>query len=255
MKPGLLFVITAPSGCGKGTLRKALQAERPEIKFCPSVTTRPPRPDEVDGVDYIFVTVEEFMKRKQRNEFVEWAEVYGNYYGTPREDLEQALEQGYVVLLEKDVQGARTLRQAYPDGIFIFILPPSLEELERRITARGTESDAERRIRLDSARREIADLAGFDYVIINEDVERAKDRLVAITLGEMARRGIIASKVQRGARDDKLISQRCDKEDRFQVHSGACSSQAGETDRGRTPKRCAGNGKTGGCCAGGDTQR
>jgi guanylate kinase len=244
MKPGFLFVITAPSGCGKGTLRRALLAEQPDIKFCPSITTRPQRPGEVRGVDYIFVSVEEFIERKRSNELVEWAEVYGNFYGTPKEDLEQALEQGYVVLLEKDVQGARTLRQAYPEGIFIFILPPSFEELERRIRTRGTENDMEQRIRLDSARREIADLAGFDYVIINEDIERATDRLVAITLGERARRDLIASKVQRGARDGKLISERCDTKDRLQVHSGTCSSQTGEANRSRAARRCACDRKT-----------
>jgi guanylate kinase len=255
MKPGLLYVITAPSGCGKGTLRRALLAQQPDIKFCPSVTTRPQRPGEIDGVDYIFVSVEEFMERKQRDQFVEWAEVYGNYYGTPREDLEQALEQGHVVLLEKDVQGARTLRQAYPDGIFIFILPPSFEELQRRIRTRGTENDMEQRVRLDSARREIADLAGFDYVIINEDIERATDRLVAISLGERARRGLIAGKVQRGARDGKLISERCDNEDRFQVHSGAGSGQAGETACSRAARRCAGRRETSGDCHRRDMQR
>lgn len=127
MDRGILFVITAPSGCGKGTLRRVLLEELPDIKFCPSITTRPPRPGEVDGVDYIFVSVEEFMERKQGNQLVEWAEVYGNCYGTPKQELEQALEQGCMVLVEKDVQGARTLRQVYPEGIFIFILPPSFE--------------------------------------------------------------------------------------------------------------------------------
>ncbi|HON87542.1 MAG TPA: guanylate kinase, partial [Bacillota bacterium] len=179
MRKGLLFVVTAPSGCGKGTLRRALLNEHPEIKFCPSITTRQPRPGEIDGVDYTFVSTPDFLRRKDNGEFVEWAEVYGNYYATPREDIEKAIAEGSLVIVEKDVQGARTLRQVYPEGIFIFILPPSMEELRRRIESRGTEKETEMAMRFDSARREIADLSDFDYVIINTDMERAKDRLSA----------------------------------------------------------------------------
>lgn len=244
MQRGLLFVITAPSGCGKGTLRRALLSEQPDIKFCPSITTRRPRPGEVDGVDYVFVSREEFLDRKQRQQLTEWAEVYGNYYGTPRDDIEQALERGSTVLLEKDVQGARTLRQAYPEGIFIFILPPSFEELERRIQTRGTESNMEQRIRLDSARREIADLAGFDYVIINEDIERATGRLVAITLGERARHESFPCKVQRRSRDDKPIVEGCGQKNGFQVHPGTCSSKACKASSGGAGRRSACDGET-----------
>ncbi|HHY69831.1 MAG TPA: guanylate kinase [Bacillota bacterium] len=190
MKKGLLFVITAPSGCGKGTLRRALLDEYTDIKFCPSVTTRQPRPGEVNGVDYTFVSVPEFMRRRDNDEFVEWAEVYGNYYGTPREDVEKALDEGSIVILEKDVQGARALRRVYPEGIFIFILPPSMDELKKRIESRGTENESEKTLRIESAHREIADLSDFDYVIINTDMERAKDRLAAIVLGERVAHGL-----------------------------------------------------------------
>ena len=190
MKKGLLFVITAPSGCGKGTLRRALLDEYTDIKFCPSVTTRQPRPGEVNGVDYTFVSVPEFMRRRDNDEFVEWAEVYGNYYGTPREDVEKALDEGSIVIVEKDVQGARALRRVYPEGIFIFILPPSMDELKKRIESRGTENESEKTLRIESAHREIADLSDFDYVIINTDMERAKDRLAAIVLGERVAHGL-----------------------------------------------------------------
>lgn len=190
MKKGLLFVITAPSGCGKGTLRRALLDEYTDTKFCPSVTTRQPRPGEVNGVDYTFVSVPEFMRRRDNDEFVEWAEVYGNYYGTPREDVEKALDEGSIVILEKDVQGARALRRVYPEGIFIFILPPSMDELKKRIESRGTENESEKTLRIESAHREIADLSDFDYVIINTDMERAKDRLAAIVLGERVAHGL-----------------------------------------------------------------
>ncbi|MBP8613516.1 MAG: guanylate kinase [Firmicutes bacterium] len=202
MKKGLLFVITAPSGCGKGTLRRALLSEHSEIKFCPSITTRQPRPGEVDGVDYTFVSMPEFFRRRENDEFVEWAEVYGNYYATPRQDVEKAIAEGSLIILEKDVQGARTLRKVYPDGIFIFILPPSMEELKRRIESRGTEEESEMAMRFDSARREIADLSDFDYVIINTDMERAKDRLSAIILGERIAHGDYPCESQRRSIDD-----------------------------------------------------
>jgi guanylate kinase len=188
MSRGLLFVITAPSGCGKGTLRRALLADNNEIRFCPSVTTRAPRPGEVDGVDYFFVSREEFSRMKDSGELSEWAEVYGNFYGTPRRDIEETLASGVDVILEKDVQGARTLRGVYPDGVFVFVLPPSVEELRRRISGRGTESEKDMEVRLRSAEGEMSDLSPFDYVIINADIGRAQARLSAIVAGERARR-------------------------------------------------------------------
>lgn len=243
-----MFVITAPSGCGKGTLRQALLSEQPDIKFCPSITTRTPRPGEVEGVDYVFVSKDEFMDRKRRQELAEWAEVYGNYYGTPRVDIEKELEQGSVVLLEKDVQGARTLRRVYPEGIFIFILPPSFEELERRIKTRGTENEMQQRIRLDSARREIADLGDFDYVIINEDLERAKNRLIAITLGERTRLGISACEVKRRSINVKPCVKGFGQKYRVQVYSGACSGKTCKTGSDRARRRSSCSRKTGHNC-------
>ncbi len=187
MSRGRLFVITAPSGCGKGTLRRNLQASDASLVFCPSVTTRPPRPGETDGVDYFFLSREAFESMRDRQELVEWASVYGNFYGTPRKPVEDALSRGADVILEKDVQGARTLRALYPEGVFVFVLPPSMDELRRRILGRGTESDLDRRVRLDSAELEMSDLSGYDYVIINSDLDRATDRLSAIVAGERAR--------------------------------------------------------------------
>ncbi len=188
MTQGLLFVITAPSGCGKGSLRRALTAEDRGIVFCPSVTTRSPRPGETDGADYCFITEQEFFSRVERDELVEWACVYGNYYGTPGKTIDAVRSKGSDVIVEKDVQGARTLRRVYPEGIFIFILPPSLEELRRRIEQRGTEEEHEVNLRLAGARQEISDLSAFDYVIINSDLDRAKERLIAIVAGERVRR-------------------------------------------------------------------
>jgi len=229
MRRGILFVLTAPSGCGKGTLRRALLAEKPHIKFCPSLTTRSPRTGEVDGIDYLFVSREEFLLRKERGELVEWAEVYGNLYGTPRRDIEDTLSQGQDVILEKDIQGAKALRKAYPEGVFIFILPPSFEELRRRMEARGTESDKERHLRLESARREMSDLSAFDYVIINSDANRAKERLVAITAGETARVESrdpgVQPDPQRRSTDDEPVAKGPGEESQLQVHPGDSCGQ------------------------------
>lgn len=264
MKKGILFILTAPSGCGKGTLRRALLDQVPDIKFYPSLTTRPPRSGEVNGVDYVFVSREEFLMRKDRGDLVEWAEVYGNLYGTPREDMEKALSQGQDVILEKDINGARTLKMHYPDGVFIFILPPSFEELRRRMEARGTENEDQKRIRLESARREMSDLSTFDYVIINSDVTRACQRLVAIVTGERARRDIqdqnsvrrcVAPQPQRRSADDESTPKGPGEESRFQVHPGDCRGQKSPADcsQERTsdfPGTEAGNYSFGGDCTG-----
>lgn len=138
-------------------------------------------------MDYFFVSREEFASMRDGRELSEWAEVYGNLYGTPASRIEEVLSSGNDVMLEKDVQGAKTLREAYPEGIFVFILPPSMDELRRRIEGRGTEPAEVQRMRLEAAAREIADLSAFDYVIINADLDRAKARLAAILAGERAR--------------------------------------------------------------------
>lgn len=130
---------------------------------------------------------EEFLSMRDRQELVEWASVYGNLYGTPGKPIQEALERGVDVILEKDVQGARTLRFLYPEGVFVFVLPPSMDELRRRILGRGTENEEERRLRLECAEMEMSDLSTYDYVIINSDLDRATERLSAIVAGERAR--------------------------------------------------------------------
>ncbi|NPV71672.1 MAG: guanylate kinase [Firmicutes bacterium] len=185
---GLLVVMSAPSGAGKGTLRRALIDDHPEIVFCPSVTTRQARPGERDGVDYHFVGVSEFEEMVVAGRFAEWARVYGNLYGTPRETLDNLLASGVTVLVEKDVQGAIALKRLYPEGIYVFVLPPSFEELKRRMRARGTETEADVERRLESYPGELQYVGQYDYVIVNEDLGRAKKDLEAIILGERARR-------------------------------------------------------------------
>jgi guanylate kinase len=234
MSRGILLVIAGPSGCGKGMLRRSLLAGDGGLRFCPSVTTRVPRPGEINGVDYFFVAGEEFMGMRDRQELSEWAEVYGNLYGTPAGPIEEELSAGKDVVLEKDVQGAKTLRSVYPEGISIFILPPSMEELRRRIEGRGTETASELDIRMKSAEREISDLSAFDYVIINADLDRARARLSAIVAGERARTRtkLLPPEGQgRAPHDQCLAGESVDLG--LQVRPSGCSSQKSQADPGQ----------------------
>lgn len=186
-EPGLLVVLSAPSGTGKGRLRRALQELMPDAVYGVSATTRPPRPGERDGEDYYFLSREEFLRRVDAGDFVEWANVYGNLYGTPREPMESLIAQGRTVVVEKDVQGARTLMERYPDAVFVFILPPSLEELARRIERRGTEPPRVREQRLRSAREELLHVERYHYCVVNDDLAAAAQRVRCIIMAERSR--------------------------------------------------------------------
>ncbi|MFS8640019.1 MAG: guanylate kinase [Symbiobacteriaceae bacterium] len=185
--PGLMIVLSAPSGAGKGAIRRRLPERLPHLRYAVSVTTRPMRPGEIDGINYHFVTPEEFHARVEAGYFVEWAKVYGNYYGTPREPMETWLREGHDVICEKDVQGALKLMDIYPEAVYIFTMPPSLEELRRRIERRGTESPEARAQRLASADCEMACVDRYDYVVVNDDLERAVDDIIAIIRAEKLR--------------------------------------------------------------------
>src|SRR3989441_10350401 len=184
---GLLFVVTAPSGAGKTSLIDALMREDPSLKFSVSYTTRAPRPGEKDGVDYHFVDDATFLAMRGRGEFLESAEVHGYRYGTSKKLILDALERGDNLILEIDWQGAQQVRRLYPDCVGIFILPPSIEELERRMRARGQDADAVIRRRLDNAREELTHAGEFKYAIINKDFETARRELGRIIQGERAR--------------------------------------------------------------------
>jgi guanylate kinase len=174
-------VISGPSGVGKGTVVRALLARRPDLEFSISVTTREPRPGEVDGVHYRFVTDAEFDHLIDRGALLEWARLYGGHRsGTPAPAVEEALAAGRDVLLEVDVQGAASVRDVVPDAVLVFLRPPSEEELARRLRARGTESEPELERRLAEARREMAQAGRFDHVVVNDQVERAVDEVLAI---------------------------------------------------------------------------
>ena len=179
-RPGELFVVSGPSGAGKGTICKRLVAERSDIEISVSATTRAPREGEVDGVNYYFIDKETFSKQIEAGEFLEYAEVFDNFYGTPLKPVKEKLAAGIDVLLEIDVQGAKKVKENYPEGIFIFILPPSLKELRARLTNRGTDSMEVIEKRLSLAMGEIRQMFEYDYFIINDELDDAVDKARSI---------------------------------------------------------------------------
>ena len=184
---GKLFVITAPSGAGKTSLIEAVMRDDPSLKISISYTTRAPRKGEKNGVDYHFIDEKTFLGMQERGEFLESAEVHGNHYGTGKQIILDAVKRGDDLILEIDWQGAQQVRKLYPGCIGIFILPPSVEELERRMRSRGQDSDAVIRRRLDNAREELAHQDEFKYRIINKDFETARRELAKIIQTERAK--------------------------------------------------------------------
>jgi guanylate kinase len=181
---GRLFVIAAPSGAGKTSLVKALLERRPELRLSISHTTRSIRPTELEGREYYFVSVPEFRERVARGEFLEHAQVFDNYYGTGRGPVEQQLSAGRDVILEIDWQGARQVRKALPEGLTVFILPPSRRALEERLRSRGTDSDEVIARRLRDAVGDMSHWGEFDYVVVNDDFDRAVADLARIVDGD-----------------------------------------------------------------------
>ena len=185
---GLLIVLSGPSGVGKGTVRKALfDMEDHDLTYSVSMTTRPMREGEVDGVDYYFVSKEDFEKRISENGFLEYEEFFGNYYGTPRDKVEQQLDLGHEVVLEIEVQGALKVRNQIKDAVFIFLVPPSKKALKDRLISRGTEDDQTINSRLEKAEKEFQVAHKYDYIVVNDDVYNAADRILAIIRAEHAK--------------------------------------------------------------------
>ena len=189
MSQGCLFVVSAPSGAGKTTLLKRILAATPGIGFSVSHTTRPPRRGERDGADYHFVDRDDFLRRREHGDFLEWAEVHGNFYGTSRQAVNRVLEQGGDIILDIDVQGALQLRGlAGIDPVFLFIAPPSVQVLEQRLRGRNTEDPQVIALRLENARREMAEAEWYDYLLINDVLAEAEALLKAIISAERCRR-------------------------------------------------------------------
>lgn len=198
---GVLLVVSGPSGAGKGTICSMLREQLPNLGYSVSVTTRQPRIGEVDGVNYFFKTVDEVKEMIARDELLEYAEVYGNYYGTPREYVMEQLKSGKDVLLEIDIQGALQVKKRFPEGVFVFIVPPSLDELSARIYKRGTDSEDVIKRRLASAASELTYAAEYDYIIVNDIAEKAADKVLTIMEAEryrVARTYFIVDKICKG---------------------------------------------------------
>ncbi len=184
MSSGLLVVISGPSGSGKGTICKRLIDEIENINVSVSATTRKPRIGEVEGKNYFFIDEDEFVKKINNEDFLEYALVYGNYYGTPKKTVLKQLEDGKDIILEIDIQGALKVKENYPKGVFIFILPPSLEELKNRIEGRGTDSKEVIHRRLKCAYDELNYAFQYDYVVLNDEVDSAVEKIKEIISAE-----------------------------------------------------------------------
>ena len=195
---GLLIVLSGPSGVGKGTVRKQIFDDpTTSYKYSISMTTRDKRDGEIDGVDYFFKTKEEFETLIQQDQFIEYAEYVGNYYGTPVQYVKDTMEAGHDVFLEIEVEGAKQVRKKFPDALFIFLAPPSLEHLRERLVGRGTESDEKIQKRVSEARKEVEMMDLYDYVVVNDKVNLAKQRIQSIVEAEHLKRERIEAKYRK----------------------------------------------------------
>lgn len=194
---GILFILSGPSGVGKGTVRKALFEKDTNLQYSISMTTRDKRPGEEEAVDYFYRTKEEFEELIKKNQFLEHAKYVNNYYGTPRDYVEKTLDEGKDVFLEIEVQGALQVRENFPEGVFIFLFPPSLEELKNRIINRGTETEKSVVNRLRAAKDEIELMDAYDYVVVNDYVDHAVETIQAIVKSEHCKRERVASEYKK----------------------------------------------------------
>src|SRR5690625_1284227 len=199
---GILFILSGPSGVGKGTVRQRLFEQETHLKYSVSATTRDKRPGEKHGVDYFYKSKEEFEKMIEKQELLEYAQYVNNYYGTPREYVEEQLNLGNDVFLEIEVQGAMQVKENFPEGVFIFLFPPSLDELKNRIVNRGTETNDLVLNRLKEAKKEINLMSEYDYVVVNDNVDHAVSKVKAIIVSEHCKRERIETQYKKIMEDD-----------------------------------------------------
>ncbi|HEY8444357.1 MAG TPA: guanylate kinase [Clostridia bacterium] len=203
MSKGLLIVLSGPSGVGKGTVNKRVRELLPNLRKSISVTTRPQRPNEIDGVHYHFITKEQFDELVKNDGLLEYAQVYQNFYGTPKKPVLEALEKGEDMIFELDIQGARLIKQSYDDCVRIFISPPSIEELNKRLNLRGTETEEVKALRLSETKKELEEAKLYDYLVVNSDVEEAAQKIVDIISAEKAKTSRNIDKIE------KLLKGEC----------------------------------------------
>jgi guanylate kinase len=197
MAKGIFIIVSAPSGAGKSSLCQRLMQAYPEIKFSVSYTSRPPRPNEVNGKDYHFISRKEFMDRIDQGEFVEWVENYGHLYGSSRNVMKEFIQDGRDLLLDIEPRGAKKIKQEFKGGIYVFVLPPSRSELLKRLETRGHETDEVIQQRFRQAENELKEISWYDYVIFNEDLEKAVNQLISIYIAEKCKRSRLQNEIKK----------------------------------------------------------
>ncbi|HLR70287.1 MAG TPA: guanylate kinase [Pseudogracilibacillus sp.] len=202
---GILFILSGPSGVGKGTVRQRLFEQETHLKYSVSATTRAKRPGEKEGIHYFYKTKAQFEQMMKQGKLLEYAKYVNNYYGTPKDYVLEQLERGNDVFLEIEVQGALQVKENFPEGVFIFLFPPSLEELKNRIISRGTESNDLVLNRLKEARKEIEMMSEYDYVVVNDDVDQAVSKVKAIIQSEHCKRERIEKQYKKILEDDNNV--------------------------------------------------
>jgi guanylate kinase len=203
MDRGSFIVVSAPSGTGKSSLCQRLIQACPEIKFSVSSTTRQPRPEEINGKDYFFISREEFLKSIELGEFAEWTENYGNLYGTSLKTMKEALARGGDLLLDIEPRGAKKIKQKFRGGVFVFVLPPSRAELLKRLEGRGHETDEAIAARYAQAENELKEISWYDYVIFNDDLDAAVKQLISIHIAQKCRRSRLQNKIKQFMKNNK----------------------------------------------------
>lgn len=196
MDRGTFIVVSAPSGAGKSSICRRLLQAHPEIRFSVSCTTRSPRPGEIDGQDYFFLSPEEFQKRIEQGDFAEWEENFGNLYGTSMRAMKESLANGSTILLDIEPRGARKIKRKFRGGVFVFVLPPSQEELLKRLERRGHESPDVIQARYAEAERELQEIFWYDYVIFNDDLETAVNQLISIYIAQKCKISSLKKKIK-----------------------------------------------------------